>query len=62
MRDGQIFYVCNNLSSFEKKVLKILKNSKIDMICLAGFMKILSKFFIKEFGNPILNIHPYRDP
>ena len=47
-----------DLSGFEKKVLKILKNSKIDMICLAGFMKILSKFFIKEFGNPILNIHP----
>jgi len=47
-----------DLSSFENKVLKILKNSKIDMICLAGFMKILSKFFIKEFGNPILNIHP----
>ena len=31
---------------------------KIKLICLAGFMKILSKSFIKNFKNPILNIHP----
>tara|TARA_B100001250_G_scaffold119233_1_gene101167 strand:- start:147 stop:728 length:582 start_codon:yes stop_codon:yes gene_type:complete len=42
----------------EKKLLKKLSDSNIDLICLAGFMKILSKNFIKQFNNPILNIHP----
>ena len=45
-----------NLS--EKKLLSILKINNIDMICLAGFMKILSKKFIKNFTGKILNIHP----
>ena len=43
---------------FEKKVLKILKMSNIKLICLAGFIKILSKNFIKKFKYKILNIHP----
>ena len=42
----------------EKKLLKKLLNNKIDLICLAGFMKILSSDFIKRFKKPILNIHP----
>ncbi len=42
----------------ENKVLKILKKKKINLICLAGFMKILSKDFIKKFNGKILNIHP----
>ena len=42
----------------EEKILKILKKRKIDLICLAGFMKILSKNFIKKFNGNILNIHP----
>jgi len=42
----------------EKKLLKKLLNSNINLICLAGFMKILSKKFIKKFNKPILNIHP----
>ena len=42
----------------EKKLLLILKINNIDMICLAGFMKILSKNFIKKFKGRILNIHP----
>jgi len=45
-------------SKAEKIILKTLKNNKIDLICLAGFMKILSKNFIKKFKKPILNIHP----
>ena len=45
-----------NLS--EKKLLSILKINNIEMICLAGFMKILSKNFIKMFKGKILNIHP----
>jgi len=42
----------------EKKLLKKLLNNNINLICLAGFMKILSKKFIKKFNKPILNIHP----
>ena len=45
-----------NLS--ERKLLSILKTNNIEMICLAGFMKILSKDFIEKFKGKILNIHP----
>ena len=42
----------------EKKLLKTLKYRKIKVICLAGYMRILSKNFIKIFKGKILNIHP----
>jgi len=42
----------------EKKLLKIMKKNKIELICLAGFMQILSKHLIKNFNGKILNIHP----
>mgnify|MGYP001392461311 CR=1 FL=1 len=42
----------------ESKIIRHLKKNKIDLICLAGFMKILSSDFIRKFKNPILNIHP----
>ena len=42
----------------ENKLLSILKKNNIEMICLAGFMKILSRNFIKKFKGKILNIHP----
>ena len=45
-------------SNFENYSLKLLKKYKIDILCLAGFMKILSGNFIKKFSKPILNIHP----
>ena len=47
-----------NKSKSEKRILKDLENKKIELICLAGFMKVLSKNFIKKFGPKILNIHP----
>ena len=45
-------------SIFEARTLRVLKEKDIDIICLAGFMKILSERFIKSFSKPILNIHP----
>ncbi len=48
----------NKKNLTEKKVLFELKKYKINLICLAGFMKILSKNFIKNFQGKILNIHP----
>ncbi len=45
-------------SNFENNSLKLLKKYNIDMLCLAGFMRILSGNFIKKFSKPILNIHP----
>ena len=42
----------------ERKIFDILKKREIQLICLAGFMKILSGNFIKRFNGRILNIHP----
>ena len=47
-----------NFRSSEKYLLTLLKKDKIKFICLAGFMKILSKNFIKTFDGKIINIHP----
>ena len=47
-----------NKKTAENKLISYLKINNIEMICLAGFMKILSKDFIKKFKGRILNIHP----
>jgi phosphoribosylglycinamide formyltransferase-1 len=47
-----------NIKNTEKKILILLMKEKINFICLAGFMKILSKDFIKNFSGKIINIHP----
>ena len=47
-----------NKYNFEKIILKILSDRKIDLICLAGFMKVLTKTFIRVFKGKIINIHP----
>ena len=61
---GKIFKIKKKIFAFkkkhidEKKILFELKKNRIDLICLAGFMKILSKTFINNFNGKILNIHP----
>ena len=47
-----------NRNKAEKKILFFLSKNRISIICLAGFMKILSYKFIKKFKGKILNIHP----
>jgi len=44
--------------SYENIILKEIKRYKISLICLAGYMKIISKKFINNFGKKIINIHP----
>ena len=51
-------YDFNNIKKSESLTLKQLKINNISLICLAGFMKILSPNFIKKFKGIILNIHP----
>ena len=64
LKYGSIFQIKKKMINFknkeiaEKKILNELKKNKIELICLAGFMKILSKNFIKKFKGKILNIHP----
>ena len=53
-----VFIKYSNRRSFEYSLLKLLKRNNVDLICLAGFMKILSGKFIKKFNKTILNIHP----
>ena len=44
--------------NYEYKILRELKRKRISIICLAGYMKIISRNFIKKFGKLIINIHP----
>ena len=46
------------LKAEQKNLAKILVNKNIQFICLAGFMKILSPYFLNFFKNKIINIHP----
>ncbi len=55
---NNIFIKYSKKKIFEDRLLKLLKRNNVDLICLAGFMKILSSNFIKKFYKPILNIHP----
>ena len=64
LKFGKINKIKKKLFNFKKKneienqVLSVLKKYEIKMICLAGFMKILSRNFINKFSGKILNIHP----
>lgn len=43
---------------FDKKLIKNLKKRNVELVVLAGFMRLLSSYFIKEYKNKIMNIHP----
>lgn len=43
---------------FDKKLAEILSKEKINLVVLAGYMRILSPYFVRKFKNKILNIHP----
>ena len=48
----------NKINKFEKKLSEILIKEKVDFICLAGFMRILSKDFLHNWKRKVINIHP----
>ena len=56
----QKIIIDNKLSKkkFERELQNNLKKLKPDLICLAGFIKVLSSFIIKKWKNKIINIHP----
>ena len=44
--------------TYDRQVAAVLEEHKIDLICLAGYMRLLSPYFVAKFPNRILNIHP----
>ena len=52
------FFSSKNREMFERNSLFEIKKRRIKFLCLAGFMKVLSNSFIKNFGYKIINIHP----
>jgi phosphoribosylglycinamide formyltransferase-1 len=47
-----------NREEYDKEIIKTLKEKKIDLVVLAGYMRILSPYFIRTYQNKIMNIHP----
>jgi phosphoribosylglycinamide formyltransferase 1 len=44
--------------AYDRQVVAVLHECKVDLICLAGYMRLLSPYFVASFPNRILNIHP----
>lgn len=44
--------------TYDRQVVAALREKKVDLVCLAGYMRLLSPYFVKEFPQRILNIHP----
>ena len=44
--------------TYDRQVAAVLDEHKVDLICLAGYMRLLSPYFVAKFPNRILNIHP----
>jgi phosphoribosylglycinamide formyltransferase, formyltetrahydrofolate-dependent len=64
LKFGKIYKISKKVINYknriiaENKIISEIKNNNIKFICLAGFMRILSKNFIRNFKGKILNIHP----
>ena len=43
---------------YDRQLVQELKSKQVDLVCLAGFMRLLSAHFVREFPQRILNIHP----
>ncbi|MEA1939437.1 MAG: phosphoribosylglycinamide formyltransferase [Candidatus Caldatribacteriota bacterium] len=48
----------NNKEEYDREIVSILKEKEIDLVVLAGYMKILTPYFINAYKNRIMNIHP----
>lgn len=46
---------------FDRQMAEILHEKNVDLICLVGYMRILSDWFVKEFKGKIINVHPAID-
>lgn len=44
--------------AYDRQVVEALREKNVDLVCLAGYMRLLSPYFVKAFANRILNIHP----
>jgi phosphoribosylglycinamide formyltransferase-1 len=44
--------------AFDREVVAVLREFQVDLVCLAGFMRILSPYLVREFPRRVLNIHP----
>lgn len=44
--------------AYDRQVVAVLRETKIDLVCLAGYMRLLSSYFVQAFRDRILNIHP----
>jgi phosphoribosylglycinamide formyltransferase-1 len=44
--------------TYDRQVVAVLRECNVDLVCLAGYMRLLSPFFVASFPNRILNIHP----
>ena len=44
--------------AYDRQVVAVLNEQRVDLVCLAGYMRLLSPYFVAAFPNRILNIHP----
>ncbi|HOJ63714.1 MAG TPA: phosphoribosylglycinamide formyltransferase [Spirochaetota bacterium] len=58
IKSHYVNYFKHGKENAEKEILKNIQENKVDVIFLAGFMRILSPYFIQEVKIPIINIHP----
>jgi phosphoribosylglycinamide formyltransferase 1 len=64
-RARELGFPCGSLESksidrenYDRQVVSILKDHQVDLVCLAGYMRLLSGYFVRQFPERILNIHP----